>query len=626
MYFNLEKHKKSAPIDGINLSRLYGFMFLFLTGLLLIPDSSAFALGIDVAAGVDDVAENIVKSTEKLPSAITAFAYIIAMFFGATGLLKLRNHVENPAQTPLSAALARFAIGGALFSLPIVYEVMLGLITGGNENAFSYDDAFSASDFMSSIFGKLSNIMGDIGVTRDLNAVFGMMLESFSNLPSFLTTLAYMIGLYLGFVGLLHLKNHIEDPDRNPLKEALIRFFIGALLLGLPTVYTVMANTISGEGTDVLGALASLVDSNGFLESAYDSGEFGCTQDILSGMIDSMTFGLAGQTGTASLGTSICQLYGHAVAFPAFLTAISKLIGLYFGFMAVIKLRDHLMNPAQTPVSQALSRFAAGGAFLSMNSIISVVRSTVTPAASQVDNLASNFGAADSFGNTVSGYNAEVGSCSQAADWSVGQVIQNAAQNLGFGGGAAEDATATGTAMGKTVYCAVSDIMSPLHSALTFFTFCAGLIFLMIGISRLLKSEQDGARGPAGLGTFFTFVTAGILISFNDFVRVITMNIFTQGTTSTYLELADTAGMTAAELGEFYAVLSAIVKFMIIIGLISFARGVFIIRNVAEGNGQASLMAGVTHIIGGTLAVNIGPFIHLVQETLGISDYGLKLS
>jgi len=73
-------------------------------------------------------------------------------------------------------------------------------------------------------------------------------------------------------------------------------------------------------------------------------------------------------------------------------------------------------------------------------------------------------------------------------------------------------------------------------------------------------------------------------------------------------------------------VITSVLKFVILIGLISFVRGLFIIRSVAEGNQQASMMAGVTHIVAGSVAVNLGPLINAVQTTLGITAYGITFS
>ena len=43
------------------------------------------------------------------------------------------------------------------------------------------------------------------------------------------------------------------------------------------------------------------------------------------------------------------------------------------------------------------------------------------------------------------------------------------------------------------------------------------------------------------------------------------------------------------------AVISTILAFMTIVGLFSFIRGFFILREVAEGHSQASIMAAITH-------------------------------
>jgi hypothetical protein len=84
--------------------------------------------------------------------------------------------------------------------------------------------------------------------------------------------------------------------------------------------------------------------------------------------------------------------------------------------------------------------------------------------------------------------------------------------------------------------------------------------------------------------------------------------------------------MSTAEVAQFYTVVSAVLKFMIMVGLISFVRGIFIIREVAEGNNQASMMSGVTHMVGGALAVNLGPLLNVVQATLNITGFGVAFS
>ena len=35
------------------------------------------------------------------------------------------------------------------------------------------------------------------------------------------------------------------------------------------------------------------------------------------------------------------------------------------------------------------------------------------------------------------------------------------------------------------------------------------------------------------------------------------------------------------------------------------------------------MMSAITHLVGGALAVNLGPLLNAVQTTLGITDYGI---
>jgi len=74
------------------------------------------------------IARNITTSIEELPGLITSVSYMIGILLGVTGVMKLKDHVENPSQTPMKEGAIRLATGGALFALPIVFESMLNTI------------------------------------------------------------------------------------------------------------------------------------------------------------------------------------------------------------------------------------------------------------------------------------------------------------------------------------------------------------------------------------------------------------------------------------------------------------------------------------------------------------------
>lgn len=70
------------------------------------------------------IAFNITDSIEFLPGLLTGLSYLFALLMGAKGILRLKDHVENPKQMPLKDATVMLLAGGALFALPIIYEAM----------------------------------------------------------------------------------------------------------------------------------------------------------------------------------------------------------------------------------------------------------------------------------------------------------------------------------------------------------------------------------------------------------------------------------------------------------------------------------------------------------------------
>lgn len=87
------------------------------------------------AADFSTIAENIVQSMAELPGLLSAIAYMLGLLFGVIGIIKIKDHVENPDRTPLKDGAIRLASGGALFALPILFEAMRNTI--GNGSAIS---------------------------------------------------------------------------------------------------------------------------------------------------------------------------------------------------------------------------------------------------------------------------------------------------------------------------------------------------------------------------------------------------------------------------------------------------------------------------------------------------------
>ena len=109
-------------------------------GFMFGASDSAFAAAASATGGTtttttttggnnfSNIASNIAGSIGSLPGLISAVAYLFGVLIGVLGILKIKDHVENPTQTPLKDGAIRLAAGGALFALPIVFEAMLNTI------------------------------------------------------------------------------------------------------------------------------------------------------------------------------------------------------------------------------------------------------------------------------------------------------------------------------------------------------------------------------------------------------------------------------------------------------------------------------------------------------------------
>ena len=83
------------------------------------------------AANVSTVTGNITTSIANVPGLLSGVSYMMGVVFGVLGILKIKDHVENPGQTPLQQGAIRLAAGGALFALPFMFNVMQSSITAG---------------------------------------------------------------------------------------------------------------------------------------------------------------------------------------------------------------------------------------------------------------------------------------------------------------------------------------------------------------------------------------------------------------------------------------------------------------------------------------------------------------
>jgi hypothetical protein len=145
-----------------------------------------------------------------------------------------------------------------------------------------------------------------------------------------------------------------------------------------------------------------------------------------------------------------------------------------------------------------------------------------------------------------------------------------------------------------------------------------GATFLVVGIKRLAQAGEGGQGRPKMSGTMGCLIAGACMMSLGQMMDAVTTSLFGSSTPATFTSLSyssslGSAGTTANN------VFQALFAFVEIIGWVAFARGVFLLRKLAEGEGQKTHLNAFVHIIAGAFAVNLAGFVKALQTTTGLS-------
>lgn len=107
--------------------------------------SSAFA-GTTSGSGNDFsfISNAVSDSMEDFPKLVSVISYMLALLFGVMGVLKIKEHVENPSQVKLNEAVPKLVASGLLLALPLLTEVVLNSV-GGEGDAQKAPELYKAT-------------------------------------------------------------------------------------------------------------------------------------------------------------------------------------------------------------------------------------------------------------------------------------------------------------------------------------------------------------------------------------------------------------------------------------------------------------------------------------------------
>ena len=81
------------------------------------------------------MSNNIVTASSGFQNLISTVCWLGGAGLGVAGIFKLKQHVDNPGQTPMKDGLVRLGAGGGLLAFPFIQTAMQGSINNDAADA-----------------------------------------------------------------------------------------------------------------------------------------------------------------------------------------------------------------------------------------------------------------------------------------------------------------------------------------------------------------------------------------------------------------------------------------------------------------------------------------------------------
>lgn len=162
----------------------------------------------------------------------------------------------------------------------------------------------------------------------------------------------------------------------------------------------------------------------------------------------------------------------------------------------------------------------------------------------------------------------------------------------------------------------IANIQGPLVFMLSSLAILMGIFMVMRGLVKGSKFGQDAKSSVPNIAA--NIVIGAILYyvgtSHDDISATLFGDSNVWGPNGVTSAIASDFG---ADTEAFQAAIHAALNFVQLVGMIAFIRGWLVIRDAVEGQGQKTVAQGLTHVIGGALAINIYRFLDLMDTTFG---------
>lgn len=197
------------------LNRYFHWVLLAVVVILVTTSPEAFAAATSTKADtkLSGVINSVLMAFDGLSSVLSALAWMIGSFLGISAVYKFKDHVDNPAQNPVSVPVRKMLAGGMFLSLPWVTVAARNALFGDKAG-----DKIGVSGFTDA---QLSDGGLDKMVVDVISNIAGPM-------ETLLTAFSYIAGIALLMVAIHRLTKRMEDGPRGPAGFGTIMTFIAA--------------------------------------------------------------------------------------------------------------------------------------------------------------------------------------------------------------------------------------------------------------------------------------------------------------------------------------------------------------------------------------------------------------
>jgi len=272
------------------------------------------------------------------------------------------------------------------------------------------------------------------------------------------------------------------------------------------------------------------------------------------------------------VGDVLTNVYVNMASIPSFLVAMAYIGGLILAFNAIMGFKDHVDNPEKNSLKVPYVKFICAGMLFSLPYLSNVV---------------------------------------------VNSLLAGGGEEITAGG---RNNAAVGEEVDGMIYNFIVNIHGPMLHLITGFAYVSAIVFLIIGINKLVKMSSEGFKGVPPISVIGNFVVCGALFAFGDMAGTFSTSMFGDATVKTYSVISADVMANTDDALRIATVIDALMAFVALVGFIAFLRGWFVLKAVADGGGgKASMSQALTFLIGGIFAINLGELLNILQTTMGIN-------